>query len=420
MDSKKIIKEITSRARQAERELSLMSSEKKNKVLRDMADGLLARRGELKKANDIDIAEAVSRGDSKALIDRLKLDDKRIDSMAGMLREVAELDDPVGRVIEKITRPNGLLIEKVRVPIGVIGIIYESRPNVTAECISLCFKSGNTVILRGGSAAINSNKAIFDVLKRSADDFGVKVGTFTLIEDTDRAIVDAMLTANGEIDLIMPRGGEGLIREVVSKSTIPVIKHYKGVCHVYVDSESDLSMAENICLNAKLQRPGVCNAMETMLVHNDVAGEFLPKIFKKLKNAGVRIKGCKDTVKILGDNIDKAMEEDFATEWLDLVLNVRVVNSLAEAIDHIAKFGSNHSDAIITGNKHNADKFLSEVDSAAVYVNASTRFTDGGEFGKGAEIGISTDKIHARGPMGLPELCSYKYVVHGTGQVRTG
>jgi len=418
MDSKKIIKEITSRARQAERELSLMSSEKKNKVLRDMADGLLARRGELKKANDIDIAEAVSRGDSKAFIDRLKLDDKRIDSMAGMLREVAELPDPVGRVIEKITRPNGLLIEKVRVPIGVIGIIYESRPNVTAECISLCFKSGNTVILRGGSAAINSNKAIFDVLKRSADDFGVKVGTFTLIEDTDRAIVDAMLTANGEIDLIMPRGGEGLIREVVSKSTIPVIKHYKGVCHVYVDSESDLSMAENICLNAKLQRPGVCNAMETMLVHNDVAGEFLPKIFKKLKNAGVRIKGCKDTVKILGDNIDKATEEDFATEWLDLVLNVRVVKSLEEAIDHIAKFGSNHSDAIITGNKHNADKFLSEVDSAAVYVNASTRFTDGGEFGKGAEIGISTDKIHARGPMGLPELCSYKYVVHGNGQVR--
>jgi len=420
MDSVKTINKIALSARSAEKQLSVMTSDEKNKVLTDMAESILAFRMKIKKANDKDIASAKKNGKNEAFIDRLKLDEKRIDEMAQMIKDVADLDDPVGVVIEKKTRPNGLIIEKVRVPIGVIGIIYESRPNVTAECVSLCFKSGNASILRGGSCAINSNKAIFSALKKAAEDNGVKKGAFGLIEDPSRSLVGAMLTADGKIDLIMPRGGEDLIREVVSKSTIPIIKHYKGICHVYVDSESDPDMAEEICLNAKIERPGVCNAMETMLVHSACAGEFLPKIAKKLIRSGVKIKGCKKTIKILGEKVEKATKKDFATEWLDLVLNVRIVDSLEEAIEHISKFGSHHSDAIVTKNKKNADKFLQEVDSAAVYVNASTRFTDGGEFGKGAEIGISTDKIHARGPMGLEELCSYKYVVRGNGQIRNG
>jgi len=420
MDSVKTINKIALSARSAEKQLSVMTSDEKNKVLTDMAESILAFRMKIKKANDKDIAAAKKDNKNKAFIDRLKLDDRRIDDMAQMIREVVDLDDPVGKIIEKKTRPNGLVIEKVRVPIGVIGIIYESRPNVTAECVSLCFKSGNASILRGGSCAINSNKAIFSALKKAAEDNGVKKGAFGLIEDPSRSLVGAMLTADGKIDLIMPRGGEDLIREVVSKSTIPIIKHYKGICHVYVDSESDPDMAEEICLNAKIERPGVCNAMETMLVHSACAGEFLPKIAKKLIRSGVKIKGCKKTIKILGEKVEKATKKDFATEWLDLVLNVRIVDSLEEAIEHISKFGSHHSDAIVTKNKKNADKFLQEVDSAAVYVNASTRFTDGGEFGKGAEIGISTDKIHARGPMGLEELCSYKYVVRGNGQIRNG
>jgi len=419
MDSVKTINKIALSAGRAERQLSIMTSGEKNKVLTDMAENILISRAAIKKANDEDIEKAVKSGKNKAFIDRLKLDDKRIDDMARMMRKVADLDDPVGKIIEKKTRPNGLVIEKIRVPIGIIGIIYESRPNVTAECVALCFKSGNAAILRGGSCALNSNMAIFAALKKAAVDNGVKEGAFTLIEDTSRSLVGAMLTASGKIDLIMPRGGENLIREVVSKSTIPVIKHYKGICHVYVDSESDSDMAEAICLNAKIERPGVCNAMETMLVHNACAGEFLPKIAKKLIKAGVRIKGCEKTRKILDKEAEKATEKDFATEWLDLVLNVRIVPSVEEAIEHIAKFGSHHSDAIVTKNKKKSDKFLREVDSAAVYVNASTRFTDGGEFGKGAEIGISTDKIHARGPMGLEELCSYKYVVRGNGQIRT-
>ncbi|MBL7072267.1 MAG: glutamate-5-semialdehyde dehydrogenase [Candidatus Omnitrophica bacterium] len=418
MDAVKKIDEMAISAGSAEKQLSVMSTKQKNIVLTCMADSIFARREEIKKANDKDIAAAKKDNKNKAFIERLRLDDKRIDGMVQMIKEVADLDDPVGEVIEKKTRPNGLVIEKVRVPIGVIGIIYESRPNVTAECIALCFKSGNAAILRGGSCAINSNKAIFDALKKAAEDNGVKEGAFGLIEDTSRLLVGAMLTADGKIDLIMPRGGEDLIREVVSKSTIPVIKHYKGICHVYVDSESDLDMAEEICLNAKIERPGVCNAMETLLVHNACAGEFLPKLAEKLIRSGVKIKGCEKTIKILGEEAEKATEKDFATEWLDLVLNVRIVDSPEEAIEHISRFGSRHSDAVVTKNKKNADKFLREVDSAVVYVNASTRFTDGGEFGKGAEIGISTDKIHARGPMGLEELCSYKYVVHGTGQIR--
>lgn len=419
MDAKKTMKDITTLARQAAVELALMSAAAKDKALIAMADAMNASREAIKKANEADVEAAKKSGKTPAFVDRLALNDKRVDGMCAMLREVAALKDPVGAVIEKTTRPNGLVIEKVRVPIGVIGIIYESRPNVTADCVALCLKSGNTVILRGGSDAIRSNEAVYKAMHKAARSAGLPDGAFILIEDTSRELVDAMLEASGDIDLIMPRGGESLIREVVAKSRIPVIKHYKGVCHVYVDSEADLGMAESICMNAKVQRPGVCNAMETMLVHESVAGKFLPSIGAKLVQAGVRIKACPATKKILGSGVESATDDDYSTEWADLVLNVRVVGSLDEAVRHIARYGSGHSDAIVTSNAAKGDEFTRRVDSSAVYVNASTRFTDGGEFGKGAEIGISTDKLHARGPMGLEELTSYKYVVRGSGQIRT-
>lgn len=416
MSGKCSMKNIIERARASSRLLAVATREDKDKSLLAMAEALDASREKIKKANSIDLKEA--EGKNQAFLDRLKLDDKRIDGMAGMLRDVAALEDPVGDVLEEVRRPNGLVIEKVRVPIGVIGIIYEARPNVTADCAALCLKSGNAVILRGGSNAINSNKAIYEVLKEGSKKSGFIEDSFLLIEDTSRELVDEMLSAVGGIDLVMPRGGESLIEEVVSKSKVPVIKHYKGICHVYVDSEADLTMAEEISFNAKVQRPGVCNAMETMLVHEKVAEEFLPSISGRLKESGVKIKGCSKTRKILTD-IEAVRDEDFYTEWLDLVLNIRVVSSVGEAIDHISKYGSSHSDAIVTESEKTAEEFTKRVDSSSVYVNASTRFTDGGEFGKGAEIGISTDKLHARGPMGLEELCTYKYVIRGTGQVRT-
>lgn len=419
MDAKKAMKEITSKAREAALQLAVTRTEEKDRALFAMADAIDAARAEIKKANAEDVEAARKGGKSSAFLDRLALNDKRMDGMSSMLREVAALKDPVGLVMEKTTRPNGLVIEKVRVPIGVIGIVYEARPNVTADCVALCLKSGNAVILRGGSDAIRSNKAIYEAMRKAARVSGLHEGAFILVEDTSRELVDAMLEASGDIDLIMPRGGESLIRDVVAKSRIPVIKHYKGVCHVYVDSDADLAMAETICMNAKVQRPGVCNAMETMLVHEAVAEKFLVSIGAKLKAAGVKIKGCPATKKILGAEIESAADEDYSTEWSDLILNVRVVKSLDEAVRHIARYGSSHSDAIVTSNGEKGIEFTRKVDSAAVYVNASTRFTDGGEFGKGAEIGISTDKLHARGPMGLEELTSYKYVVHGSGQVRT-
>jgi len=419
MDSKTIMKDITSKAKRGAASLAVMKTKDKNKVLLAMAESLDRSRAGIKKANAIDLKNAEEKGRNKAFLDRLKMDDKRIDGMCKMMRDVSKLQDPVGEVLEKRERPNGLIIEKVRVPIGVIGIIYEARPNVTADCVALCLKSGNSVILRGGSEAINSNKAIYAALKEASAKCRLDEGAFILIEDTSRQLVEEMLKSTGGIDLIMPRGGESLIREVVEKSQVPVIKHYKGICHVYVDADADLAMAEEISYNAKVQRPGVCNAMETMLVHEKIAREFLPRIAERLKEAGVQLKGCSESRHILGDGVQEATEEDFATEWLDLVLNIRVVDSLQEAISHITKFGSNHSDAIVTENASSAKEFTKRVDSAAVYVNASTRFTDGGEFGKGAEIGISTDKLHARGPMGLEELCTYKYIVHGAGQIRT-
>ncbi len=325
----------------------------------------------------------------------------------------------MGTIDKLIKRPNGMQIRKIRVTIGVICVIYESRPNVTADCIALCLKSGNSLILRGGSEAINSNIAIFDALQKAASKMGLPKNSFNMIKTTDRKAVDIMLGLEGTIDLVIPRGGESLIKEVSKKSRIPVIKHYKGVCHVYVDEYADLNMAESISFNAKIQRPGVCNAMETLLVHKDVAARFLPSMAKRFVEAGVELRGCPLTRKILRRiTVKPAKESDWRTEYLDLILSVKVVNNLEEAIGHINKYGTSHSDAIVTENHGHAMKFLTEVDSSSVYVNASTRFTDGYEFGKGAEIGISTDKLHARGPVGVEELTTYKYVIFGNGQVR--
>ena len=405
------------RVKEASRRLALTGERTKNRALAAMAKALVRNVPYLLKENARDIAYAKRKGLSKALIDRLTLSSPRIKAMAASLTAIAKLKDPVGETLETFRRPNGLIIKKVRVPIGVILIIYESRPNVTSDCIGLCLKSGNAVILRGGSEAVHSNTAIYDIMNSAALRHGISRDSFLMITDTDRSVVNALLEQEGLIDLVMPRGGESLIRQVAKRSRIPVIKHYKGVCHTYVDEHADLKMAEKICFNAKVQRPGVCNAMETMLVHRNIAKKFLPAMISRLRDAGVRIRGCRITKSIVRDVIP-ATEKDWYTEYLDLILSVRVVGSIDEAIRHIMKYGSYHSDAIVTKNTKNAAKFLKDVDSACVYVNASTRFTDGGEFGKGAEIGISTDKIHARGPMGLEELTSYKYVIYGKGQVR--
>ncbi len=374
----------------------------------------------IKRANQKDLSSAQKLGLSNALIDRLMLDDKRIHSMSDSLLELIKLPDPVGAMLKAWDRPNGLKIQKVRVPIGVIAIIYESRPNVTAECIGLCFKSGNSVILRGGSEARNSNAAIYKVLKNSLKIFGLPESAVNLITTTERSAIDILLKLNDYIDLVIPRGGEGLIKKVVRVSRIPVIKHYKGICHTYVDEWADLNMAEKICFNAKVQRPGVCNAMECMLVHQAVAARFLPGILRKFTEAGVEIRGCPMTRKIAKKiKIKKATQKDYRTEYLDLILSVRVVEDLNQAVEHINACGTHHSDSIITDRKENAEEFLRAVDSACVYLNASTRFSDGFQFGMGAEIGISTDKLHARGPMALEELTTYKYQIYGEGQIRT-
>ncbi|MDO8525477.1 MAG: glutamate-5-semialdehyde dehydrogenase [Candidatus Omnitrophota bacterium] len=408
---------IARSAKSASRKLALIDTNAKNGALLSMAAALKKNASYIIRENKIDLALAKSEGSSAALIDRLTLGEQRIAAMADSLVLIANLKDPVGEVIETTKRPNGLLIKKVRVPIGVILIIYESRPNVTSDCIGLCLKSSNAVILRGGSEAINSNIAIFSVLHREAVKYGIPEGAISIIKDTDRKIIDVLLKQEGIIDLVIPRGGESLIREVSKKSRIPVIKHYKGVCHTYVDASADLKMAEDISFNAKVQRPGVCNAMETLLVDRRIAARFLPSMMRRFQDAGVEIRGSKE-VRALIKDVKLATEEDWYAEYLGLILSVKIVRGVDEAIAHIMKYGSYHSDAIVTGNSKNAEKFLNEVDSACVYVNASTRFTDGGEFGKGAEIGISTDKIHARGPMGMEELTSYKYIIYGNGQVR--
>ena len=404
----------------AARQAQAISSDTKDQILREMADALSANKNELIKANKVDLKAAKNSSLSRPMVERLTLDEKIIKEMADSLIEIASLPDPVGEVIKAWRRPNGLWIHKVRVPIGVIAIIYESRPNVTSDCVGLCFKSGNSVILRGGSESLNSNLAIYQVLKSVLKNNRVPEDLVNMIETPDRKAVDELLKLNQYIDLVMPRGGEDLIKKIVKSSRIPVIKHYKGVCHVYVDEWAELNMATDICLNAKLQRPGVCNAMESLLVHKDSAIRFLPGMLKKFDGAQVEIRGCQLTRKICKSlEIKRATEKDYATEYLGKALSVKVVDSLEQAIDRINTYGTHHSDTIVTDNYDNALKFLRFVDSACVYVNASTRFTDGNQFGLGAEIGISTDKIGARGPMGLEELTTYKWLGFGQGQVRT-
>lgn len=417
MDIKSFVYKKALEAKEGARALAKASSTQKNSALIAMAEALKKRGKELVAENKKDIGFAQDKGLSKAMIDRLALNDKRIDEMAQGLVEVAALPDPVGEIIKMRQRPNGMTVGKMRVPIGVIGIIYESRPNVTADAASLCMKAGNAVILRGGSEAINSNKAIVKVLKEAAKKEGLHEGIVTFIDTPDRQAIMEMLKLEGIVDLIIPRGGEALIRAVTDNSRIPVLKHYKGVCHVFVDRGADLQMAEDICFNAKVQRPGTCNSMETMLVDKKIAKAFLSSMIKRFKEAGVKIKGCPLTKK-MDASLEKAQEEDFYREYLDLIVNVRVVDDIEEAMTHIAKYGSAHSDAIVTNNYDMAMRFLKEVDSSAVFVNASTRLNDGFQFGLGAEIGISTDKIHARGPMGLEELTCTKFIVFGNGQLR--
>jgi glutamate-5-semialdehyde dehydrogenase len=410
---KQQMRQLAERSRDAARALAKLDTDAKNALLRAMADGIERAADRIKAANAKDLASGNAAGLSAAMLERLALPDKRIAEMAKSIREVAALPDPVGKTISEWTRPNGMRIQKVRVPIGVILIIYESRPNVTADAACLCFKTGNAVILRGGSEAIQSNLAIAEAMNVP----GLPAHSITAVPTTDRSAIDELLKLNEFINLCIPRGGEGLIRAVAEKSRIPVIKHYKGVCHVFVDRDADFDMAEKIVINAKCQRPGVCNAIETLLVDERIADKFLPRVAKALTEKKVELRGDAATRRLV-PAAKLATEDDWYAEYLDLILAVRVVNGVGEAIDHIAKYGSNHSDAIVTKNKATADRFLHEVDSSSVFWNASTRLADGGQYGFGAEIGISTDKLHARGPMGLEELTSYKFVVTGDGQLR--
>jgi glutamate-5-semialdehyde dehydrogenase len=417
MDIQKTVKKIAEDALNASRRLSRISANEKNAVLLRMADELDKRRDVLLAENNRDVTGAREKGLSAAMIDRLTMKDATIESMALGLREVAALPDPVGKVTSMWRRPNGLLVGRMRIPLGVIGIIYESRPNVTVDASALCLKSGNAVILRGGSEAIHSNLAIAAVLQDVLRESPLPDKAVQVIPLTDREAVSAMLQLDEHIDLIIPRGGEDLIRAVVAQSKIPVIKHYKGVCHIFVDATADLDMAVNICVNAKVQRPGVCNALETLLVHEAIAPAFLPKAAEGLQKAGVLLRGCEKTRKILNP-IDAAVEEDWYAEYLDLILSVKIVASIDDAIAHIEKYGSLHTESIITKDYANAQRFLNEVNSSTVAVNASTRFSDGFELGLGAEIGISTTKLHAFGPMGLEELTTSKFIIYGNGQVR--
>jgi glutamate-5-semialdehyde dehydrogenase len=418
MNIKARVAEIAKNAKKAATALARLSSDAKDRALLDMAEALTRQTGLLMRENAKDLEKATQMGLSAAMIDRLVLNESTIEGIAKGLKEVAGLPDPVGKVTSMWRRPNGLLVGRMRIPLGVIGIIYESRPNVTADAAALCLKSGNAVILRGGSEAINSNIAIANILQSVLKKRAIPEEAIQVIPMTEREAVREMLQLEEYIDVIIPRGGEDLIRAVVNESKIPVIKHYKGVCHIFVDVGADLDMAVNICMNAKTQRPGVCNAMETLLVHQDIAGKFLPLVASHLKGAGVVLRGCDRTRRILKD-VEQAKEEDWYQEYLDLVLSVRVVDDLDAAVAHIEKYGSLHTESIVTNNYQNAQRFLNEVNSSTVLVNASTRFSDGFELGLGAEIGISTTKLHAFGPMGLEELTTTKFIIYGNGQVRT-
>jgi len=412
------IHDLGHRAKVASRALARLSSDQKNAALLAMADQLEADAEPILAANAADVTSAEEHGLTPAMIDRLKLTPDRICKIANDIRDVAGLPDPVGEAIRDWTRPNGIAIRKVRVPIGVIGIIYESRPNVTSDAAVLCIKTGNAVILRGGSESIHSNLAIAAALQSGGQKAGLPADSILLVADTDRAGVVHMAEMDRFIDMIVPRGGHALIEAVVKHARMPVIKHYHGVCHVYVDSEADLEMAVNITINAKCQRPGVCNSLETLLVHRGIAPAFLEKCGPALIGKGVELRGDTAACELLGEIAIHATEEDWSTEYLDLILSVSVVDGLTQAVDHIETYGSHHSDAIVTENEETAEEFLAAVDSATVYWNASTRFTDGAEFGFGAEIGISTDKLHARGPMALEELTTYKYTIRGSGQIK--
>lgn len=408
---------IGDQAVEAARRLALLSSRRKNSILEAMAAELEARREAIFEENRKDVVDARGAGLPPAMVDRLQLTDKRMDAMIRGIRNVVALRDPLGARISRWIRPNGLIIQKVRVPIGVIAVIYESRPNVTADTAVLCIKTANAVILRGGKEAARSNRAIADALITGGARRGLPAGAIQLIDTPDREAIRELVQLVGRVDLVIPRGGEGLIRTVTEHARVPVIKHYKGVCHVYVHEKTDPEMALRIVENAKCQMPAVCNAMETLLVDAALAPTFLPRCAELLRARGVELRGC-ERARSLVPGMAVATEEDWSTEYNSPILSVRVVDGLDEAIRHVNTYGSHHSDAIVTADEAAAKRFTEEVDSAAVYVNASTRFTDGGEFGMGAEIGISTDKIHARGPMGLEELTSYKYVVQGYGQIR--
>jgi len=418
MNIKAEVQKIGVEARKASGILANISSTVKNRALLKMADDLVKEAKGIIKENVRDLAYAKEQGLSGAMIDRLTLTEASIKGMAEGLEQIAALPDPVGEVTGMRRRPNGLLVGKRRIPLGVIGIIYESRPNVTADAAALCLKSGNAVILRGGSEAIHSNLAIALILQRVLRETDIPEAAIQIISTTDRDAIAEMLKLEDHIDLIIPRGGEGLIRAVVDMSRIPVLKHYKGVCHVFVDESADIEMAVAISLNAKAQRPGVCNSMETLLVHSGIAGEFLPVVAGRLREAGVVLKGCEKTRAILAD-IEEATEADWYEEYLDLILAIRVVENIEEAMAHIEKYGSLHTESIVTSDYRNSQRFLNEVNSSTVAVNASTRFSDGFELGLGAEMGISTTKLHAFGPMGLEELTTTKFIIYGDGQIRT-
>lgn len=415
-----VVRPLAERARVAASKLAVLRPDVKNAALVAMADAFEANSVAIEQENAKDVSAGREKGLSPAMLDRLTLTESRIKAMADGLRQVAQLDDPVGEIYEMKTRPNGLRIGRMRVPIGVIGFIYESRPNVTADAGALCIKSGNAILLRGGSEAIHSNRVIARLMDEAGAAAGLPLGSVQLIQTTDRSAISEMLTLNGLVDLIIPRGGKALIERVMRESTIPVIKHYDGICHVYVDSDADLDMAVDIAVNSKAQRPGVCNAAESLLVHADVAAEFLPLVARAMAEKGVELRAEDRARKLMegADNVKPATDEDFRTEYLDLIMAVRVVDSVEDAIDWINEHGSHHTESIVTRSQTNEWKFIGGIDSACVHINASTRFSDGGEYGMGCEIGISTEKLHARGPMGLQELTTSKFVVFGEGQTR--
>ena len=412
------IEQLGEKALEAKRKIATASTGEKNKVLEAIAQVLLENSDAILAENEKDIANARDNGISETMVDRLRLTKERIKGIADACMELVNLEDPVGEVLQGSVRPNGMRITKVRVPMGVIGIIYESRPNVTVDAGALCLKSGNAAILRGGKEAIHSNMILVNLMQRALETSGFAKETIQLVEDTSREVSTQMMQANGYIDVLIPRGGAGVIQAVVQNATVPVIETGTGNCHIYVDDSADLEMAVQITDNGKTQRPSVCNALETCLVHKDVADKFLPMLQKVFEKHQVEIRGCERTKAILGDSVVLATPQDYATEFLDYIMSIKVVDSIEEAIAHIRKYSTGHSECIITESYRHAEQFQKEIDSACVYVNCSTRFTDGGEFGLGAEIGISTQKLHVRGPMGLKELTTMKYLINGSGQIR--